>query len=309
MLPSLTSAPLGFSPGAASPNMNGDYILTRTPQAGDTKAKFPTHFADYPSLGLDAVESFDVYSPSVSSLYSQVFWKGLPPVDLPAHVVEKYRGRGMAIVGFELDQVRRTPQGDVSLPMTFAYNHHFESTLIGSRASFRKRGAAEAAAAAPNGHGHGRAAESYEVVEHEAGALPSSLALGAANGGEVRKSFHGYAPGFVQVVESPTQFQITPCAAIRSSIPFPPGRLAFSPPRPPKTRLTPSSLPATPCVSEQDADRHVAPREDAARRSEGAVCRGAAAARVARARRQSAVQQHGHSDRLGGVIAGHHGLR
>lgn len=45
-LSSLGSAPLGFSPAAAAPNMNGDYILTRGPQAGDTKAKFPTHFAD-----------------------------------------------------------------------------------------------------------------------------------------------------------------------------------------------------------------------------------------------------------------------
>ena len=40
--------------------------------------------------------------------------------------------------------------------------------------------------------------------------LPTKQHFGGANGGEVRKSFHGLAPGFVQVIDSPTQFQITP---------------------------------------------------------------------------------------------------
>ena len=30
----------------------------------------------------------------------------------------------MAIVGFEVDQVRRTPEGDVPVPINMAYNHH-----------------------------------------------------------------------------------------------------------------------------------------------------------------------------------------
>ena len=31
------------------------------------------------------------------------------------------------------------------------------------------------------------------------GELPASQSFGGANGGEYRKSFHGYAPGFAQV--------------------------------------------------------------------------------------------------------------
>ena len=66
-------------------------------------------------------------SPEISQLYSQVFWKGLDPVDLPPEIVERYRGKGMAIVGFEMDQVRRVPSKanasvleDVSVPLTVA---------------------------------------------------------------------------------------------------------------------------------------------------------------------------------------------
>ena len=71
-------------PAAAQgqPNMNGDYILSATPQ-GSTD-KFPKTFADY---GRD-VASFDVYSPTISTLYSQVFWAALEPVDLPADIVQ-----------------------------------------------------------------------------------------------------------------------------------------------------------------------------------------------------------------------------
>ncbi len=40
--------------------------------------------------------------------------------------------------------------------------------------------------------------------------LPSKQNFGGANGGEYRLSFHGFAPGFVQAIKSPTSFQITP---------------------------------------------------------------------------------------------------
>ena len=41
-------------------------------------------------------------------------------------------------------------------------------------------------------------------------AFPTSLRLGGGNGGEYRKTFHGYPPNYVQIVESPTESQITP---------------------------------------------------------------------------------------------------
>ena len=63
-----------------------------------------------------------MYSPPISQLYSQVFWKGLPPVDLPAHVVDRFKGKGMAVVGFEMDQVRTVAGKDVSVPINAVYN-------------------------------------------------------------------------------------------------------------------------------------------------------------------------------------------
>jgi hypothetical protein len=60
--------------------------------------------------------------------------------------------------------------------------------------------------------GHGIPHHAHYVVRDLApgNALPTSAGFSAGNGGEYRMSFHGYAPGFVQVIESPTQFQITP---------------------------------------------------------------------------------------------------
>merc|ERR1719428_2748536 len=112
--------------------MNGEYPFSATP--GGTPGMFPRQYKDYPG----GVESFDVYSPPITTLYSQVWWKPLAPVDLPAHIVQKYNGTGMAIVGWEIDQVRRTPNGDVSVPISASYNHHYGSTIIGAGASFRK---------------------------------------------------------------------------------------------------------------------------------------------------------------------------
>ena len=206
------------------PNMNGDYILSPTPKGQDVQSKFPTNFKDYPR----GVESFDVYSPTVRSYYSQVFWKGLPPVDLPKDIVERYAGVGMAVVGFEMDQVRigAGPNGeDVSVPINVAYNHHFESNMVGGNARFEKQyftGAedpkykavlAKKMASGMGGHGLPSTTEHWAIVGDEIDAvngLPTSTSFGGANGGEYRKSFHGYSPGFVQVISGPKQFAITP---------------------------------------------------------------------------------------------------
>ena len=50
----------------------------------------------------------------------QVWWTGQTNA-LPKEVVERFEGKVMAIVGLEMDQVRRTLAGDVSVPITFAY--------------------------------------------------------------------------------------------------------------------------------------------------------------------------------------------
>lgn len=195
-------------------NMNGDYETSKTPNANNNK--FPTQYAHYPR----PVQSFDVYSGEIETLYSQVYWRGQDPVALPAEVIAAFANKIMAIVGFEIDQVRITPEGDVRVPINVAYNHHFESTMVGSKSSFEK-----VWFEGPNdvrllellrehgGHGVPSQHEHWFVrggANDKTGAVPTQQDFGAANGGEARKSFHGFAPGFVQLIQSPHTIQITP---------------------------------------------------------------------------------------------------
>ena len=43
----------------------------------------------------------------IEHLYSEVFWTELPAVPLPGGLIERFAGKGMAIVGYEVDQVRK----------------------------------------------------------------------------------------------------------------------------------------------------------------------------------------------------------
>jgi hypothetical protein len=157
----------------------------------------------------------------IETLYSQVFWTGLPPVDIPAEVQAQFAGgKAMAVVGFEVDGVVRTPGGDVSVPESVVYNHHHNTNLAGADArieEIRLSGPDD-----PQIKEHGLAGMSHHlpftpgsthyVVKNRnaAGSVPNHLKLGAANGGEDRKSFHGFAPGYAQIVKSPKTLQITP---------------------------------------------------------------------------------------------------
>lgn len=200
------SVALAATSAANAPNMNGAYVLSPTPK-GSTD-KFPRSFSEYPR----GAEYVDIYSPPITSLYSQVFWKRTDDVPLPNDLVERFRGKGMAVVGFEVDQVRKTPTGDISVPINVAYNHHFESTLLGEHARMMKVPHSDLRAQAmPHGHGSPDP-DGVWIVEdlNPDSPLPNSQDFGAANGGEFRKSFHGFAPGFAKTVLSPRAFSITP---------------------------------------------------------------------------------------------------
>jgi hypothetical protein len=211
--------------GSYKDNMNGEYHLSSTPNATNTQWLFPRYYREYPDL---PTESFDVYSPLISHLYSQVFYKGLPPVKLPDDIVSKYDTKVMAVVGFELDQVRVDSHGNErSVPMNAVYNHHFEATMLGGG---NNAAAAHFELVNPNderlaqqrmhmGHGIPPNQPYWLVVDNnnnnelQADAttvIPTRQDFGGANGGEVRQSFHGYAPGFAQLLQSPKEIQITP---------------------------------------------------------------------------------------------------
>ena len=74
----------------------------------------------------------DVLTPPMTTLYSQVWWSPLAPAPFPPEIVARYNGSAMAIVGWEIDQVRRLPNGeDVSVPISASYNHHYNAQAIG----------------------------------------------------------------------------------------------------------------------------------------------------------------------------------
>ena len=100
----LVAAVRAWVAAAASqePNMNGRYYISATPGAKNI-SQFPTNYRDYPG----GVEYFDLYSPVIKTLYSQVFWTQLPPVALPAQIIDRFDGKAMAVVGFEINQVRK----------------------------------------------------------------------------------------------------------------------------------------------------------------------------------------------------------
>jgi hypothetical protein len=113
-------------------NMNGDYASSTTP--GGTPGLFPIPFRDYPG----GVETYDVLTPPITTLYSQVWWAPLAPVDLPSAMVKKYSNASMAIVGWEIDQVQLTADGERSVPISASYNHHYIAQISGAGRSFAK---------------------------------------------------------------------------------------------------------------------------------------------------------------------------
>jgi hypothetical protein len=194
---------------SSQPNMNGDYVFSSTP--GGTPGKFPKHYKDYPG----GVEFFDAYTPPITTHYSQVWWSPLAPAPFPDAVVNKYAGRKMAIVGWEIDQVMRTQQGDISVPISASYNHHYVAQVIGAGSKFTKEklSMGDPRAVGLMAMSHGRVdweQEQYITEEVDASASPSHQYFSSANGGEYRKTYHGFAPGYALVIDSPTQFQVTP---------------------------------------------------------------------------------------------------
>ena len=167
---------------------------------------------DYPG----GAEFFDIYSPELSSLYSQVFWTGFEPVALPKEIVSRFDGKGMSIVGFELDQVRELEGGgEERVPINVAYNHHFESHMVGKKSKIEKLKVSgpddPRLSHMMHGYPEPWKGEAWVVTDlAPENDIPTSQSFGGANGGEVRKSFHGYPPGMAQIIDSPTAFQITP---------------------------------------------------------------------------------------------------
>jgi hypothetical protein len=213
--PAPPSAPkIPFVPMDA-PNMNGGYFRSET--GTERGARQPVkQFKDYPG----GARFFDVYSPVFSTLYSQVYWDALPPVNIPQDVIDRYANGGvMAMIAIECDQVRKNATGDgkdVSVPISAAYNHHFTATLAGAKTSLERvefDGPMDPRRAEFEGdHSHGMPGTVYRAHQLEAGVggVSTHLGLGGGNGGEYRKTYHGFPAPYARLLESPHQFQFTP---------------------------------------------------------------------------------------------------
>lgn len=174
-----------------------------------SKVSYSTEYTD---------EYFDVYSPPIRSQYAQVFWSMMEPVPLPEEIVRRFANKTIAITGYEADQVMKTPQGDVPVPITHAYNHHYVAWLNSEHAELREFAVPKHATGADHSMAHGgtkywKAARlpSAPVVKGAAGQqIPMSTVFSEANGGEYRGSYHGYPKGYAQLLYSPATFHINP---------------------------------------------------------------------------------------------------
>ena len=195
----MLAIPMAFGATMAFENMNGNYLTTPTPHAPKGES-FNTEFSKYPG----GVEYFEVELGPVTSLYSEVWWQAFPAVPLPGGLVERFDGKGMSIVGYETDAVRKTPQGDVSVPINMAYCHHHDVYFTGKHSRMERVPYDSLDLSVPlmaRGDPHLR--DARVETSPSPNELPTSLHLADGNGGEYRKSFHALAPPFAQLVESP----------------------------------------------------------------------------------------------------------
>lgn len=208
-------------------------------------------------------EFFEVYTPAIRTRYSEVFWRLVDLVPLPPHIVQRFRNKTMAIIGYEADQVRRTEAGDVPVPVTWAYNHHYMAWLLNNHTEMVKVKATPEAM--KNGHSHG--ASEYWTVAPKGTAPPSSEDIAVSqffsegNGGEWRMSYHGYPKGYAQLIDSPHAFSINPMQIDTKNRDH--HGADFKPSLLPKTALSPpnasySGLLECPCTPRLKKEWHLA---------------------------------------------------
>lgn len=100
---------------------------------------------------------------------------------------------------------------EVPVPVNWAYNHHYGAWIQGKHSQM------VLVKASPHEHEYwaradGTKWQSASVPEDPTpdSPIPTSQFFSEGNGGEWRKSFHGYPRGYAQLVEQPQRFQIAP---------------------------------------------------------------------------------------------------
>ena len=139
----------------------------------------------------------------------------------------------------------RTASGDVSVPITWAYNHHYCAYLVGAKSEIKLVSSEEANDRGLNPHG---APDFYQLQKRKDvydatpnSDVPTSQFFSEGNGGEFRKSFHGYPQGMAQFIESPTEFHILPMQIDTKDRHY--NGTDFKPDLPPKASVAPPDAP------------------------------------------------------------------
>ena len=131
------TTPHAAAAAVASGNMNGKYSVA----SGDRQDV--AFNDDYASKGH---EYFDVWGPEIATHYAEVFWTDQGYNPLPEHIIKRFANKTMAITGYEMDQVMVRPVGhpgvnasaDVSVPINWAYNHHYMMWVTGAGATMER---------------------------------------------------------------------------------------------------------------------------------------------------------------------------
>ena len=194
-----------------SGNMNGKYSVA-TGGKGPGQ-KFNDDYSTRPNINY-----FDVWAPEIATHYGEVFWTDQHNQPLPNDIVKKFDGQVIAIVGYEVDQVMvhpvgqpgQNPEQDVSVPVNWAYNHHYMMWMTGNFSSLKKMPVTPEEEAA---HAASHKWVPFDTVDRAATPhpdIPASHFFSEGNGGEMRKSYHGYSKGYAQLLQSPSTWHITP---------------------------------------------------------------------------------------------------
>ena len=238
------------APAVQNMNGGGEYLF-QNPNTAPTAGKFETQYGKRWSE-----EFFDVYAGPISTRYGEVFWQGLPAVPLPADIVSRFDGKAIAITGYEVDQVMvdnatkdsSTTSGfkEQSVPIYWAYNHHYVSWLKGKHATMVDLDGSDHTVV-----GHPLLMNAFAIDDPiPSSDIPTSQFFSEGNGGEMRKSYHGYPKGFAQLIDSPTEFVMTPMQVNRWKVGLISGLISG---------MTPCMVLSLTAVL-STADRHVEPQ-------------------------------------------------
>lgn len=133
--------------------------------------------------------------------------------------LSRISGKVMAITGYEQDQVMVSPTGkpgenpaeDVSVPINWAYNHHYMAWMTGTHSKMVRIQNPDPNDVSAHGSPMKWMAVDLPTANERLNAdIPTNQMFSEGNGGESRKSFHGYPDGYAQLIDSPNQWHITP---------------------------------------------------------------------------------------------------